>query len=333
MLEVTNRCNLSCIHCGSSSGRARPGEMGGDLAAVIGDIAALGCTTVTLLGGEILLCREWETLANRVRDLGMDLIVVTNGLLVDDAVAARLASLAPSTVGVSIDGATAETYRAVRGADGLDASLAALSRLADAGLGALTAITCFHRLNLRDFDRFVDLFSGKPLTWQVQIAGKAGRFPADLFVTLEDYRWLWERILSAKEAGDVRLATMDDIGYFPLLPAPPSMASWPGCQAGISVLGIRSNGDVLPCLSLGDDFVVANLRERALAGIWADDALFERFRDKTRHLSGACAACDVRESCRGGCTEMAWSATGSVGCDPYCIRAIERSRLVSKVLR
>ena len=69
----------------------------------------------------------------------------------------------------------------------------------------------------------------------------------------------------------VRLCPMDDFGYFPLDPALQHLhQTWSGCMAGIEVIGIRSNGDVLGCLSLGDDFVEANVRQRPLAEIWRD---------------------------------------------------------------
>ncbi len=334
VVEITNRCNLRCVHCGSSSGRARPGELDdAEMLRISADLADLGCGSVTLLGGEIFLRRGWEAIARRVRDLGMELTLVTNGLLVDEDVARRLASIGPAVVGVSMDGATPATYRAARGADGFDACMRAIDLLLGAGLPAVNAITCFHRGNLGDFDGFVKLFAGTPVNWQVQIAGKGGdRFPDDLFLTVDDYRNLVGRIIEAKARHrDLRLSTMDDIGYFPLLPAPASIAAWSGCQAGISALGIRSNGDVLPCLSLGDRFVVASTRRAGLASIWGDDALFERFRHREKYLTGACAACDVRLDCRGGCCDMALSATGDMGEDPLCLRALERDRLTALV--
>lgn len=334
VVEITNRCNLRCVHCASSSGMARPGELSlEEIMSLAGDLRALGCESVTLLGGEIFLRRGWEEVALRIRDLGMELTVVTNGLLVDGAVADTLASIEPGVVGVSVDGATRDSYRAARGADGFEASMRAIALLQAAGLPEVNAITCFHRGNIGDFERFVDLFAGTAVNWQVQIAGKGGdRFPDDLFLTADDYRTLVSGILEAKASRrDLRLSTMDDIGYFPLLPAPASIAEWDGCQAGISAIGIRSNGEVLPCLSLGDAFVVASTRRAPLASIWADDAAFEPFRHKERHLAGACAECDVRGRCRGGCTEIARSATGGIGEDPYCLRAIERARLTALI--
>jgi radical SAM protein with 4Fe4S-binding SPASM domain len=214
--------------------------------------------------------------------------------------------------------------------DGFDRVLSVIDRLAGSGLPAVNAITTFHRLNLPHFDEFVPLFRGRNVAWQVQVAGRAGhRFPDDLFLTRGDYRTFVLKVFDTlRSVPDIRISVMDDFGYFPLEPNPPFLQKWNGCMAGIAAVGIRSNGDVLPCLSLGDDFVVSNIRREPLTDIWGNESYFERFRQKEKYLEGVCAACAVRHKCRGGCSEMAHSATGSMFENPYCIRAMETEELL-----
>jgi len=331
ILELTNRCNLRCVHCGSSSGSAREGELSiGRLLGVVDELAETGCGEITLLGGELFLRRGWEKVAARVRERGCRLVVVTNGLLLTGTRARRLTTFEPYVVGVSIDGATPGSYARVRGGDGFAGSLAALHRLVEGGFPAVNAITTFHRLNLPDFDLFAALLRGTGINWQVQIAGRGGeRFPADLFFTLEDYTAFTRKVFEAKEGiPDLKLSVMDDFGYFPLHGGGESLQRWPGCQAGVSILAVRSDGAILPCLALGDAFVAGSAKETPLAALWEDDARFDLFRRKLPRLRGACAACDVKERCRGGCSAIAWSATGSIFENPYCLRAIQRRELV-----
>jgi len=330
VIEITNRCNLRCIHCGSDSGSARDDELTpGELLDLVDQLAELGCVQVGLIGGEIFLRPDWADAARRVREAGMELVLVTNGLLVDERILETLVELAPARVGVSIDGATRESYRAIRGADAFERTLAAIDRLAGAGLPAVNAITTFHRKNLPEFERFIPLLRGRGVAWQVQIAGRAGRFQDDLFFTADDYRRFCACVLDALTGqSDVRISVMDDFGYFPLEPRPKFLHAWSGCHAGIGVLGLRSNGDVLPCLSLGDAFVVSNVRREPLRRIWENDAAFDAFRRKEKYLVGHCASCAVKRRCRGGCSAIAWSATGSFFENPYCIRAMESDRLL-----
>ena len=121
-----------------------------------------------------------------------------------------------------------------------------------------------------------------------------------------------------------KLRQMDDFGYFPIDPKFRFLHQmWQGCIAGLELIGVRSNGDVLGSLSLGDDFVEVNLRDVPLQEIWQSNRYFRRFREKENLLAGQCADCPYARQCRAGCTSIAWSATRSVGNNPYCIRQIE----------
>ena len=72
VVEITNRCNLQCVHCGSSSGDARCDELSTDeFQRALDELASLGCELVTLLGGEIFLRRDWSVLAEHVQRLGI----------------------------------------------------------------------------------------------------------------------------------------------------------------------------------------------------------------------------------------------------------------------
>ena len=37
--------------------------------------------------------------------------------------------------------------------------------------------------------------------------------------------------------------------------------------------------------------------------------------------------------CRAGCSAMAWSATGSLGCNPYCLRQLETEDILRELSR
>ena len=121
VLELTNRCNLRCPHCASDSGDSRCYEMSRtELQKIFRNLAELGCNTISMLGGEILLRPDWYEACQDARSSGMDLQLITNGLLVNDEVRKKFLSLAPQTVCVSSDGASAETYQKQRGVDGFD---------------------------------------------------------------------------------------------------------------------------------------------------------------------------------------------------------------------
>lgn len=334
VLEITNLCNLRCSHCASASGVPRENELSlSEWRRVLSDIRDLGGEEITLIGGELFLRPDWTDIAEEVGSLGMRLVLISNGLLVHaEETLAALKALRPFLIGISIDGATPESYRRWRGADGFDRVQALLHRLLDDGHANVNAITTFTKGNLPEFDRFADLYDGTGITWQVQIANRGGaRFGPQEFISLEDYRWLVDRIRGTiLDRPMLRLRPMDDFGYFPLDPALRFLhRGWDGCIAGRHLIGVRSNGDILGCLSLGDDFIEDNLRKRPLADIWRSDEAFARLRNKEKLLSGNCAKCPYSKECRAGCTGIAYSATGAIGCNAYCIRAMETGDILA----
>lgn len=331
VLEITNRCNLRCPHCASNSGRPREYEMSlTELFKVIDDLKELGCQRLTLLGGEPLLHPQWFEIGRHVNASGITLQIITNSLAMDDAVRRKFRELAPEVIGVSIDGATRESYLATRGVDKFDLCLRNLWSIRDDGIPA-AAITTFSRKNLYDFDRFVELFADRGIIWQIQLANSMGsRFDADQKLTDRDFEFFVDRTIRVKKelAKRLPLQLTDDFGYFPYERWVPEFDLWEGCPAGRRVIGIRSNGDVLPCLSLGDGFIAGNLLRETLRVVWEKSPLLQTFRNKHEVLSGRCRSCQHAMRCQAGCTASAVTTTGGIGENLYCIRRMEEDHLV-----
>ena len=139
------------------------------------------------------------------------------------------------------------------------------------------------------------------------------------------------RDIYAERRDQVRLRHMDDFGYFPLDPKLRFLhQTWRGCIAGRELIGIRSNGDVMGCLSMADEFVEANVRVVSLREIWESGRYFQRLRHKQDELYGECARCPWALECRAGCSAIAWSATGSLGCNSHCIRSLETEAILEQ---
>jgi len=339
VLEITNRCNLRCPHCASTSGLPREDELTtAEWVALVDQIAGLGGEEITVIGGEALLHPDWPAICRAVVDRGMRLVIITNGLplVKNETALATLVELRPHIIGVSIDGATAASYRALRGVDAFDDVVALCHRLVADGHQRVNAITTFFRANLAEVDGFAELLDDTPINWQFQFASRGGeRFAHEQFLTVADYGELTSQLrdLFVTRGDTLRLCPMDDFGYFPIDPALRFLhQTWAGCIAGRELVGIRSNGDVLGCLSLADDFVEDNIGRRPLGDLWRDPASFARLRAKERHLTGHCARCPHGADCRAGCSAMAYSATGSLGENPYCIRQLECDRILGAVV-
>ena len=157
--EVTRRCNLKCRHCRASAGDcAVEGELSLDEAkAVVDDIASFAKPVLILTGGEPLMCEwVWDIIAY-AREMGMTPAVGTNGTLVDDEVARRLAASGVKRISVSLDFPTAGAHDEFRGVEGaFDAALRGIAAARRAGVEVQVNTTVTRR-NWRMLDEMHDL--------------------------------------------------------------------------------------------------------------------------------------------------------------------------------
>jgi radical SAM protein with 4Fe4S-binding SPASM domain len=334
--EITDACNLRCIHCEADSGRADPGELSpSEALALVDELAACGCERVCLTGGEPLVRRDWPAIARRFVERGVDVTVISNGLGVDDEAVRTMRAVGATGLSVSVDGRQA-VHDAIRiGARARDGSvyeraLAAIARGKAAGL-KVAVITQIHRHNLDDLPMLHDLFATLGVdAWQLQICMPLGRLIRFREKYLLEPRQLPELVAKIEDfirAGQVPILVADNIGYYgrsePLLRSSmkPQPMFWAGCMAGCRVVGIRSNGDVKGCPSHPESFVVGNVRVTPFAEIWGDASHFAyNTAFDSRLLEGRCAVCAYRELCRAGCTSMAFAVTGTIYDNPFCLQ-------------
>lgn len=82
-IELTNRCNLECVHCyaGSSPHGDDSALSADEHATLLADAQALGCRQVQFIGGEPTLNRSLPNLIRLASDLGYELIEVYTNLV------------------------------------------------------------------------------------------------------------------------------------------------------------------------------------------------------------------------------------------------------------
>ena len=104
--NVTRRCNLRCLHCYlDSDDRDYSGELTTEQArAMIDDLAEMGSPVLLFSGGEPLLRKDLFELGEYAISRGIRAVISSNGTLIDEAKAQRIAETGFSYVGISIDG-------------------------------------------------------------------------------------------------------------------------------------------------------------------------------------------------------------------------------------
>jgi radical SAM protein with 4Fe4S-binding SPASM domain len=326
--ELTLKCNLHCMHCGSIAGRARSRELTHEECRPVADeIVKLGTRELTFIGGEIFLYRGWEQIARRVADQGVDVNIMTNAFGLGEAEIRQIQHARLCNVGISIDGMR-ENHSRVRGKHSFEHILRAFELLhrADIPIGAITSLLQF---NVADLEELYELLLSYGVqVWQLQLVNPMGNMLGrnDLIVRRDQLPGVIEFIRAKASERRMMVLAADSIGYYHgdseerIRSWREPINCWEGCQAGISSVFIDSVGNVKGCGALYSDvFIEGNVRERSLSEIWHDPTKFAYNRTfEPARLTGECGKCDVGDVCRGGCRASNYFTSGNLYENAFC---------------
>ncbi len=334
--ELTLKCNMKCIHCGSSAGKARHNELSlKECLSVADQLIDLGCKYLTFIGGEVFLYDEWEKIARELSDGGVDVNIITNAYLFGDEQIEQIRYAKLGNVGISLDGMEASHNRIRNSKTSFQRVIKAIDRLNEENI-PISIVTSLLDFNFYDLEPLHDLLASKGIpSWQIQIANAMGSMAnsRDLILNPAKVPLITKFIREKRNEMKVRVYAGDDIGYYDeneyyLRNRPGKISVWRGCQAGLRVVGIDSIGNVKGCESLySDEFIEGNLREESLKNIWTKEGNFAYNRNfKVANLAGACEDCDMGHICRGGCRGSCYFTSGNRFENPYCCYPNKKSR-------
>lgn len=354
--ELTLMCDQPCQHCGSRAGAARAEELStAKVIEVAESLARLGCKEVALIGGEAYLRKDLPEIIRALVALEIRVVMQTGGRAMTADRAAMLREAGLSCLGVSIDGPR-EVHDQLRGNEGSHAAAVGALKAARAAGLITSANTQINRLNAHLLEPFAEELQGYGIqSWQVQLTVPMGRAADRPDWILEPWRVV-EVIdtLAAIQLAAVREHTDgvpftvfcgNNLGYFG--PHEQAMRSrpgayeahWQGCRAGITSIGIESDGTIKACPSLPTaPYDGGSVKDLTLEEIWQQSERVRFARDRTTdELWGFCKTCYYADECRAGCSWMAHCTLGKRGNNPFCyhrIKALERrgvrERLVLK---
>ncbi len=201
--QITNECNLACLHCieESGPGKAFRDELDRDgVFRVIDDLMANEVPYLSFSGGEPMLHPHFFEMVERVTANGSQLKVETNGHYLTPENCARLKNLEVKAVQVSLDGASSATFGRMRVRGEFDRTTEGIRNLQRAGV-AIEVNFSPAAFNIHEAERVVDLayelgaasfYSGKTM-----FTGNAVKAWRHLAVTDEQYEQYF-RILARK---------------------------------------------------------------------------------------------------------------------------------------
>ncbi len=340
--NVTQRCNLKCVHCYSrSEDKKYSNELSTDEGIqLLDDLARFGSPVVLFSGGEPLIRPDILKLIQHATVSGMRAVLSTNGTLIDERMATKLKDIGLSYVGISLDGLQ-EVHDSFRGVAGtFERVLRAINNCKAAGLKVGLRFT-INKRNFQEIDGIFNLVDDLQIPricfYHLVYAGRG----ADLMKEDLDHEQtrkvvdlIIDRTMALHGKGmNVEVLTVDNHAdgpyiYLRLLKENPDRAG-----QVLELLQMNegnSSGRGIGCVSWdgtvhADQFwrhhSFGNIRHSPFSKIWTNpnDELMQRLKQKKNFVRGRCASCKWLDICGGNFRVRAEAALGDLWApDPAC---------------
>ena len=339
--ELSPVCNFSCHMCYVRKTKADLMRLGkkeitaDQWIALAKECRDAGMLYLLLTGGEPFLYPEFRRLYEALHDMGIVLIINTNGTLIDEKTVAWLKDRAPSRVNITLYGASRETYgRVCQNPDGFERAERAIVMLKEAGIHVVVTSSIIPE-NKDDLQQIIEFAHSHGCTANIATymfppvrrdrevsdsrlsAEESGR----LNVLKQKYRlgdekfiesahWILDKIRTKKEAED-----NDDWGH--------NVNSGMQCRAGRSSFWINWEGKMTACGMMDFPVVCDPFKDGFLPSWKRIIAEVQR-----QEVLKGCAGCNKKEICH-PCAAIMLAETGSVNEKaPYLCRITEVSEQI-----
>ena len=328
-LNLTERCSLACEHCYLDAKVLKEGavdELGTDeLKRVLAEIAQVGPEAmVVLTGGEPMLRRDLPDLARLASNLGLMVVVGTNGMLLRPDRIRELQDAGVAGIGISVDSLTPEVHDNFRGKNG--AWMKTMQ-----GIDACVDAQMPFQIHFSATDETADEIDD-----MVAFARDAGAMVLNVFfmvctgrgekysgISPEKYDHVLRRVAKAAKQEKRLMVRAKCAPHFKRI-AIEMDPKWAitaahgydagGCIAATRYARITPNGDVTPCPFMENS--AGSVKTQSFAEIWHDAAVLNELR--APKLEGRCGACEFQILC-GGCRARPLAMTGNMmGEDTLC---------------
>jgi radical SAM protein with 4Fe4S-binding SPASM domain len=322
--ELTLKCNLRCRHCGSAAGHPRANELTAKEAiAICEQMPDLLVQEVDFTGGEPFLSPILPVIANKLKDLGIKTSILTHGVGYSAKNITYFKRLGISGVGISLDGLE-KTHDYIRRRKGAYASVMNTIQLLQDHDLPYNVITTVNSRNIGELQELYEKLSRSRIgKWRLQVIIPMGRVKEapELQISEAEFKQLGLFIQEQNRIENpdaLEIICSDGLQYIV-----PTDKPWRGCGAGIVTCGITADGKVKGCLSMPDELIEGDLRQKSLWEIWFHPHSFSYSRSfSLNDLGPHCSSCEKGNECKGGCTSSSYVSTNEFHNDPICFHRI-----------
>ncbi|MDP2924703.1 MAG: PqqD family peptide modification chaperone [Candidatus Omnitrophota bacterium] len=321
-LEITQRCQLKCIHCYLDD---RPIDKTKELSTeeihkLLQQMVKSGCLWLLITGGEPLIRSDFCEIYRYAKDLGMIITVFTSATNITERIADLFCEYPPFLIEATLHGATEKTFDSISRTPGAFKQFQKGIQLLQKRKVSFHLKTIVMKQNFNEveatrqlaidmgaenfrFDPMInaDFFhSSKALDLRISVEDA---LKLDM---LEPYRIHWERIYRTA-IKKRRIYRFSDKLLFP-------------CRAGKCSFAISSDGRLLPCILIRVPYY--DLRETLFMDAWRE---MNRFTTITKmREDNQCLRCSVQTCSK--CPAWGYLEHGDLNTKSWFACALQRER-------
>lgn len=310
-LDISNFCNLHCRHCLSQSAPERSEYLDESIIKKIADeCSECGVFQIKIGGGEPLLYPGFWKIISYIRKIMPQVRIsfTTNGTSMTKEDISNIRKM-ECDISVSMDG-TETIHNSIRNGNVYDKVDSTVSALLDNG------ITPVIRYTLMD-DNIGCLMDVYNYCKKKKVILKVRRYKCTssnenkLLTYQRDYFEL------VKTINDLPYCDVEDIMRRSFNEDKELYCSY-DCGAAFRSLHIDCFGDISPCVFLGEEFKIGNIKKDGIKFLWDNAETLKKFR--VRGDSAECKHCARKMICHGECFGIKkYYSSGNDTYDPGCM--------------
>ncbi len=300
--ELTNRCNLRCVHCLLE--KEGDNELStAEVFRILGELAQVGVFSLSLSGGELLVRDDISEIFDFLLTHRFLLTIYTNATLLSEQTIAQIANLRPQGVEVSVYGAGADVHEQITGISGsFHRTIDNIGRLKAAGVevvfkGFLLKDNFHQRREMITLAEGLGIKHAFDFNLIPMVTGNTANLAVG--ITNDQVKTIYREVA---EEGLVLRNNAKIVARDGQLPQGGRVI----CNAGLVNGCVGPRGEVFPCPVLR--LPMGSLREQRFADIWATKAI-DSIRFMTLKDLKACNSCSILPYCS-RCPGVAYLETG-----------------------
>lgn len=342
-INLTKRCNLACAHCYMDAETLKQGGEGElatqEVRGLLEDIAGRSTETmVVLTGGEPLMRPDLEELLAHGTELGLSMVVGTNGVALTDKRVQSLKAAGAMGAGISVDSLDPQKHDAFRGLPGAwEKTLNGIEACKRHGLSFQIhfSVTESNADEIPAMIDFARASGARVLNVFFLICTGRGESMSD--ISPVTYERVLEQLVEAQEQSQDMLIRARCAPHYKRIAYQRNPQSTltraagyegGGCLAGIHYCRITPEGGVTACPYIPDE--EGSIRNTKFWDIWDQSPVFQSLRHP--RLQGKCGNCEFQKLC-GGCRARPLAMGDSLmDTDPWCVHIPDGSAVIGPLI-